>query len=163
MKMKNNQTPWAYTQIVKDHFFNPRNFLRDNEAFEADGTGVVGSPACGDVMLVAIQVKDGRVRACRWRTFGCASAIASTSMMSVMATEREGMSLARAKRLKPEEILERLGGLPERKFHCSVLGQEALREAVLDYERIHTPQNPLLRRDVHDPNSSAKGFASYGK
>ena len=73
------------------------------------------------------------------------------------------MSLARAKRLKPEEILERLGGLPERKFHCSVLGQEALREAVLDYERIHTPQNPLLRRDVRDPNSSAKGFASYGK
>ena len=132
--MKNNQTPWAYTEIVKDHFFNPRNFLRDEENFDADGTGAVGSPACGDVMLVAIQVRGGRIAACRWRTFGCASAIASTSMMSVMATEDGGMDLSRAKRVKPEEILERLGGLPDRKFHCSVLGQEALREAILDYE-----------------------------
>lgn len=129
-----NETPWAYTEVVKDHFFNPRNFLRDEENFDADGTGVAGSPACGDVMLVAIQVRDGRIAACRWRTFGCASAIASTSMMSVMTTEGRGMDLSRAKRVKPEEILERLGGLPDRKFHCSVLGQEALRKAVLDYE-----------------------------
>ena len=85
-------------------------------------------------MLVAIQGRGGRIAACRWRTFGCASAIASTSMMSVMATEDGGMDLSRAKRVKPEEILERLGGLPDRKFHCSVLGQEALREAILDYE-----------------------------
>ncbi|KKW36004.1 hypothetical protein A2852_01070 [Candidatus Adlerbacteria bacterium RIFCSPHIGHO2_01_FULL_54_23] len=133
----NTQTPWAYTETVKDHFFSPRNFLRDGENFDSDGTGVVGSPACGDVMMVAIQVRDNRVAACRWRTFGCASAIASTSMMSVMATEDGGMPLTRAKRIKPEEILERLGGLPERKFHCSVLGQEALREAVLDYEASH--------------------------
>lgn len=126
---------WAYSETVKDHFFNPRNVLRDGEEFKADGTGVVGSPACGDMMLVAIKVDSAgeRIADIRWRTFGCASAIASTSMMSVMATEGEGMTLERAKRLKPEEIIERLGGLPDRKFHCSVLGHEALREAVLDY------------------------------
>ena len=129
--------PWAYSETVKDHFFNPRNFLRDGEVFEVDGTGVVGSPACGDVMLVAIAVDTTtkRITACRWRTFGCASAIASTSMMSVMATEDGGMTLERAVRLKPEEIIERLGGLPDRKYHCSVLGHEALREAVEEYQR----------------------------
>src|SRR3989338_10015131 len=109
--------PWAYSSTVKDHFFNPRNVLKDDEPFDPHGTGVVGSPACGDVMLVAIQVCDGRIAACRWRTFGCASAIASTSMMSVMATEDGGMDLSRAKRLTPEAIIERLGGLPDRKDH----------------------------------------------
>lgn len=132
-------TAWAYSAIVKDHFFSPRNVLRDGEDFPADGTGVVGSPACGDMMLVAIKVdkKTERITDIRWRTFGCASAIASTSMMSVMATESGGMTLNRAERLKPEEIIERLGGLPDRKFHCSVLGHEALREAVCSYRKTH--------------------------
>ncbi|HFC11163.1 MAG TPA: iron-sulfur cluster assembly scaffold protein [Candidatus Kaiserbacteria bacterium] len=126
---------WAYNDTVKDHFFNPRNLLKDHEDFDAGGTGTVGSPACGDVMLVAISVdaKTKRITGCRWRTFGCASAIASTSMMSIMVTENGGMTLARARRLKPEEIIDRLGGLPDRKYHCSVLGHEALREAVEDY------------------------------
>jgi NifU-like protein len=129
--------PWAYSDTVKDHFFNPRNLLRDHEDFAADGTGMTGSPACGDVMLFAIAVdtSTGRISACRWRTFGCASAIASTSMLSVMVTEGGGMTLARAKRVKPEEIIERLGGLPDRKYHCSVLGHEALRKAVEEYEQ----------------------------
>ncbi len=126
---------WAYSDVVKDHFFNPRNVLQDGEAFPADGSGVVGSPACGDVMLVLIAVDPAtqRIRACRWRTFGCASAIASTSMMSIMLTEDSGMPLSRAERLKPEEIIERLGGLPDRKFHCSVLSHYALRDAIRDY------------------------------
>lgn len=128
--------PWAYNDTVKDHFFSPRNILHDEEDFAADGMGVAGSPACGDVMLVAIKIdrEKERITECRWRTFGCASAIASTSMMSVMVTEGEGMALEKAERLKPEEIIERLGGLPDRKFHCSVLGHQALREAVLDYK-----------------------------
>ena len=134
------EVPWAYSDVVKDHFFHPRNLLKDAEAFPADGTGVVGSPACGDVMLVAIMVSGDsqRIVECRWRTFGCASAIASTSMMSEMVTEHGGMSLAKAERLKPEEIIERLGGLPDRKFHCSVLGHLALREAVADYRKHKT-------------------------
>ncbi len=127
---------WLYSDTVKDHFLNPRNLLIDDTTYESDGVGVVGSPACGDMMVVWIKVdrERSRIRECVWRTFGCASAIASTSMMSVMATENGGMTLHDAKRLMPEAILERLGGLPDRKYHCSVLGHQALREAVLDFE-----------------------------
>jgi len=71
--------------------------------YVADGIGVVGSPACGDLMALWIKVVDGRINECKWRTFGCASAIASTSMLSVMATEEGGMTLARAKKLRPRQ------------------------------------------------------------
>lgn len=127
---------WLYSETVKDHFFNPRNILLDEAEYEADGIGIVGSPACGDMMALWIKVDSSRrvVTECKWRTFGCASAIASTSMLSVMATEKGGMPLARAKRVTPESIIERLGGLPDRKYHCSVLGHMALREAIKDYE-----------------------------
>jgi NifU-like protein involved in Fe-S cluster formation len=130
---------WVYTETVRDHFFNPRNILVDDADYVADGIGIVGSPACGDMMAVWVKIdkEQGRIAECKWRTFGCASAMASTSMMSVMATENGGMTLARAKRLTPEAIIERLGGLPDRKYHCSVLGHQALREAVLDFEKNH--------------------------
>ncbi len=128
---------WLYSDIVKDHFFNPRNLLVDEANYVADGVGIVGSPACGDMMAVWIKVdkENKKIIECKWRTFGCASAIASTSMMSVMATENGGMTFARAKRLTPEAIIDRLGGLPNRKYHCSVLGHNALYEAIIDYER----------------------------
>lgn len=134
---------WLYTETVKKHFFEPQNLLVDDHGYEADGVGTVGSPACGDMMTVWIKVDDKgeKIKECKWRTFGCASAIASTSMMSVMAIEKGGMTLDKAVRLKPQEIVERLGGLPDRKFHCSVLGQEALREAVLDYKEKNRPKN----------------------
>ena len=134
---------WLYSKTVRDHFFNPRNLLIDDESYEADGIGVVGSPACGDMMAVWIKVdpRAGRISECKWRTFGCASAIASTSMMSEMATENGGLTLRQAKRMTPEAIIERLGGLPDRKYHCSVLGHQALREAVKDYEDTHTQRN----------------------
>ena len=130
---------WLYNETVKDHFLNPRNILIDDVNYESDGIGIVGSPACGDMMVVWIKVDKNseRITECVWRTFGCASAIASTSMMSLMATENGGMTLRDAKRLSPEAILERLGGLPDRKYHCSVLGHQALREAVLDFETNH--------------------------
>ncbi len=127
---------WVYSDTVKDHFFNPRNILLDEKDYVADGIGVVGSPACGDMMALWIRIdkKNNCISECKWRTFGCASAIASTSMLSVMATENGGMTLTRAKKITPEAIIERLGGLPDRKYHCSVLGHLALREAVQDYE-----------------------------
>lgn len=127
---------WLYSDTVKDHFFSPRNILLNEVEYVAHGLGVVGSPACGDMMAVWIKVDPAtkRITECKWRTFGCASAIASTSMMSVMATENGGMLLSRAKRLTPEAIILRLGGLPDRKYHCSVLGHTALREAIKDYE-----------------------------
>ena len=131
-----DNTPWVYTDTVKDHFLKPRNLLIDEEGYKEDGIGIVGSPACGDMMVVWIKVDDEtkRIFECKWRTFGCASAIASTSMMSVMATENGGMTIKQGKRLSAEAILERLGGLPDRKYHCSVLGHQALREAIEDYE-----------------------------
>ncbi len=97
----------------------------------------------GHMMIVWIRVdkKTKKISECKWRTFGCASAIASTSMMSVMATENSGMTVDRAKRLTPESIIDRLGGLPDRKYHCSVLGHEALREAIEDYENSDEKRN----------------------
>lgn len=134
-----NVQEWLYSDIVKDHFFNPRNILLDDKEYRADGIGISGSPLCGDMMVVWIKVDENtdKIRECKWRTFGCASAIGSTSMMSVMVTENGGMTLALAKRVSPEAIMERLGGLPDRKYHCSVLGHEALRKAIEDYENNH--------------------------
>lgn len=133
---------WVYTDIVKDHFMNPRNLWKEDEDFQPDGVGEVGSLACGDQMRVGIKVKDGRISDLRWLTYGCASAIASTSMMSEMAI---GMTLEEAYKLTPKAIMDKLGGLPEHKFHCSVLGDKALRAAIDDYlEKNHLP-NPYKK------------------
>jgi NifU-like protein involved in Fe-S cluster formation/bacterioferritin-associated ferredoxin len=126
-----------YSDVVKEHFFHPKNFMEDESGYKADGQGMVGSPACGDVMRVWIKVDDEsrRIKDLKWKTFGCASAIAATSMMSVMVTEGEGMTLDEARKLRPQDITERLHGLPTRKIHCSVLGDKALRSAINDYYR----------------------------
>jgi NifU-like protein involved in Fe-S cluster formation len=135
------QTPWVYSDIVKDHFFHPRNFVKDESDVSAyDAHGAYGSPACGDEMHVWIKVdpKIKRIIGFKWRTFGCASAIAATSIVSEMVTEGEGMTLEEAKHLKPQAIIERLGGLPDRKIHCSVLCDKALLEAIKHYEENHS-------------------------
>jgi len=128
---------WFYSDTVKDHFFNPRNFMRDESAYADAAMGMVGSPACGDAMKVWIRVDPAteRIIDCKWKTFGCGSAIASTSMLSVMATENGGLTLDAARRLRPQDVTARLGGLPARKIHCSVLGDKALRAAVNDWYR----------------------------
>jgi NifU-like protein involved in Fe-S cluster formation len=134
---KDRMTKWLYSDIVKQHFFDPQNFMVDDEGYEADGMGMVGSPACGDMMTVWIKVepKSERIKDMKWRTFGCGSAIASTSMHSVMVTENGGRTLTEALEIKPQHIIDRLGGLPDRKIHCSVLSDKALRAAVNDYFR----------------------------
>ena len=124
---------WVYSKTVKNHFFKPRNFLvRDPKKSEFDAEGIVGSPACGDVMRMWLKIdpKKDKITACKWRTFGCASAIAATSVLSVMASEKGGMRLDKAMKIKPQDIIKRLGGLPDRKIHCSVLGDKALRAAI---------------------------------
>lgn len=125
-----NTEGWTYSEIVKDHFMNPRNILEDESLFEADGKGVVGNIKCGDQMLVVIKVKDGRISECKWRTYGCASAIASTSMLSEMVT---GKTLEEAYKIGPKDIVSGLDGLPANKIHCSVLGDKAIRAAIADY------------------------------
>ena len=133
---------WVYTDTVKDHFMNPRNLWQENEGFEPDGVGEVGSLACGDQMRVGIKVKDGRVSDIRWLTYGCASAIASTSMMSELV---KGMTLKEAYGITPNMITDALGGLPEHKFHCSVLGDKALRAAIDDYLEKNNMDNPYKK------------------
>ncbi|MGI6466185.1 MAG: iron-sulfur cluster assembly scaffold protein [Sphaerochaetaceae bacterium] len=140
--MSNNRSVWAYTDEVKKHFMNPMNVWED-ESWEADGVGVVGSMTCGDEMKVGIKVKDGKISELKWQTYGCASAIASTSMMSEMTI---GKTLEQAYFLTPEEITESLGGLPQHKFHCSVLGDKGLRAAIDDYlERNNLPNEYKLK------------------
>ena len=133
---------WVYTDTVKDHFMNPRNVWQEGEEFESDGVGEVGSLACGDQMRIGIQVEDGKIKDLRWLTYGCASAIASTSMLSEMAI---GMTLEEAYNVNPADITEALGGLPDRKFHCSVLGDKALRAAIDDYLEKNHLENPFKK------------------
>ncbi len=122
---------WVYSDVVKDHFMNPRNVLEEDESsWPCDGRGIVGNIKCGDQMLILIRVKDGKIADCRWKTYGCASALASTSILSEAI---KGMSLEDAYILKPEDIVAKLGGLPSNKIHCSVLGDKALRAAIDDY------------------------------
>lgn len=129
---------WFYSDIVKDHFFNPRNFLHGSpDSMDWNGYGQVGSAACGDMMHIWIRVEPGteRVKDLKWKTFGCGSAIAATSIMSDMVLRGEGMTLTEARALKPQHIIAELGGLPARKYHCSVLCDKALRDAINDYYR----------------------------
>jgi nitrogen fixation protein NifU and related proteins len=123
---------WLYSEKVKDHFMKPRNLLMDGKEFKADGTGLIGNIKCGDQMVMYIKVdeKKGVISDIKWKTYGCASAIASTSILSEMA---KGKTLDQAYAITSKDIAKELGGLPEHKIHCSVLGDKALREAIDDY------------------------------
>lgn len=133
-KKKSASAPWVYTDIVKDQFFNPRN-LAVKAPKNFDSYGRVGNMICGDIMKIWIWVdkKTKKIKDLKWQTFGCASAIASTSMLSEMVLENNGMTIDQALKIKPQDILKRLGGLPKVKIHCSVLGDKALRRAVKNY------------------------------
>jgi nitrogen fixation NifU-like protein len=118
---------WLYSDIVKEHFQNPKYVFDPDEKFVADAEGVVGNIKCGDQMMFLLKIKDEVISDVRWRTYGCASAIASTSMLSTVIV---GMPIREAYGIKPADIAKRLGGLPENKIHCSVLGDKALRAAI---------------------------------
>lgn len=123
---------WVYSERVKEHFINPKNLLLDEANYKYDAKGEVGSVQCGDQMAMYLQIDAEKetIVDCKWKTYGCASAIASTSVLSEMV---KGMSLEDAYKVTPKEILQELGGLPENKIHCSVLGDQALRAAIKDY------------------------------
>ncbi|MDR1109056.1 MAG: iron-sulfur cluster assembly scaffold protein [Spirochaetaceae bacterium] len=122
---------WLYSDTVKEHFTNPRNvLLEDESSFPADARGQTGNIRCGDQMLMLLKIKDDIITDVRWKTYGCASAIASTSMLSEII---KGQNIRDAYQIKPEDLVEKLGGLPDYKIHCSVLGDKALRAAIDDY------------------------------
>lgn len=122
---------WIYSDAVKEHFLRPRNFLMGDESkFDYDAAGQVGNPICGDQMKMYIKVKDNKIVNLRWKTYGCASAIASTSALSELA---KGKTLDDALKITAHDIDDYLGNLPKHKFHCSVLGHEALADAIEHY------------------------------
>ena len=123
----------AYSDKVIDHYENPRNVGSFDKADDDVGTGMVGAPACGDVMKLQIKVKDGIITDAKFKTYGCGSAIASSSLVTEWV---KGKTLEQAGSIKNSEIAEELA-LPPVKIHCSILAEDAIKAAVEDYKIKH--------------------------
>lgn len=126
-----SDTYTLYNQTVMDYFMNPRNM---GDLKDANGIGEVGAAACGDIMKISLRIKDGKIEDARFKTFGCGSAIASSSMATELI---KGRTIAEAMKLSNQEVIDALGGLPPVKIHCSVLAEEALKAALEDYLKKH--------------------------
>ena len=117
-----------YSELVLEHFNNPRNV---GSIPDADGAGLVGNPVCGDLMKIFIKVRDNRIEDIKFQTFGCGAAIASSSMVTEMV---KGKTIDEALDVSNETVAEALGGLPPAKMHCSNLAADALHKAIEDYK-----------------------------
>ena len=135
----------AYSDKVIDHYENPRNvgtFKTEADVSKEEvGTGLVGAPACGDVMRLEIRVVDGTIADARFKTFGCGSAIASSSLATEMI---KGMTLDQAAAIKNTQLVEELN-LPPVKIHCSVLAEDAIKAAIEDYKKKHAARTAAAR------------------
>ena len=153
---------WKYTPKVMDHFLNPRNV---GEIKDADAVAEVGNVSCGDALKIFLKLdQDGRICDVKFKTFGCASAIASSSALTELV---KGMTLDEAAKVTNKEIVAQLGELPEEKMHCSVMGMEALQAAIADYKRRHGEKVEEAEADDEHPaedsgsqSDKAKAFAS---
>ncbi|MBE6805874.1 MAG: Fe-S cluster assembly scaffold protein NifU [Ruminococcaceae bacterium] len=134
-----------YTKQVMDHFENPRNV---GELADANGIGEVGNAKCGDIMKIFLKVENGIIADVRFKTYGCASAIATSSIATEMI---KGQPLEKAIELSNKAVVEALGGLPPHKIHCSVLAEQAIKAAVADYyTRQGVDPTPFVGKIDHD-------------
>ena len=134
-----------YNDIVMDNFLNPKNV---GEMENPDGTGIYGSPVCGDMMQIQIKVEDDKITDAKFKTFGCGSAIASSSMATSMII---GKTVEEALELTNKQIIDELGGLPPVKIHCSVLADKAIKNAIYDYATKNGKHYAAL--EGYDPNA----------
>ena len=133
---------WKYTEKVMDHFLNPRNV---GEIENADAVAEVGNITCGDALKIYLKLdKDGKIAEAKFKTFGCASAIASSSALTELV---KGKTLEEAAKITNKDIVALLGELPEEKMHCSVMGMEALQAAISDYKKRHGEQYDIIESD----------------
>jgi len=119
----------VYNEKVMEHFTNPKN---KGKLEDYDAVGKVGNPTCGDVMEVFIKVENNRIKDISFRTFGCAAAIATSSVVTELA---KGKTLEEAEKITKDDVIKALGELPAIKIHCSILAQDALREAIKKYRK----------------------------
>lgn len=131
-----------YSEKVKDHFMNPRNM---GEMEDPDGIGLVGNPVCGDVMKIFIRVENGRITDIKFQTFGCAAAIATSSMITELAKNK---TIEEAMEISRDDVANELDGLPKVKMHCSNLAADGLQAAIEDWEK---------RRSGEVPDDSTEG------
>jgi nitrogen fixation NifU-like protein len=129
----------VYSEKVMEHFKNPRNV---GEIPDADGVGTVGNPVCGDLMTIYIKVKDNRLTDIKFKTFGCGSAIATSSMVTELA---KGKTLEEAMTITRANVADSLGGLPPVKMHCSNLAADALHAAIEDYYKKHGKEEEVKK------------------
>ena len=146
-----------YSEVVMDHFKNPRNV---GEMKDADGVGEVGNPICGDMMTIYIKVKDDYIDDISFLTFGCGAAIAVSSMITEMA---RGKTIMEAQQITNKSVAEALAGLPKNKLHCSNLGADALHMAITDYlnRKAGITKGEAKRRDKHEHSHGDVCYCPY--
>lgn len=128
-----------YTKKVMEHFLNPHNV---GEIEDADGIGEVGNPRCGDIMRMYLKIKNNIIIDVKFKTFGCAAAIATSSVATDLI---KGKSIEEALKISNKDVIKELGGLPDIKVHCSVLAKEAIEEAIKNYYRRNGVDNSILK------------------
>lgn len=121
----------VYSDEIKEHFFDPKNVLYEDESlFIHNARGKSGDSVCGEQMLMLLQIEDDKIKDIRWKAYGCSSAVAITSMLSDFV---KGMNIKKAFGITPNQIADKYGGLPNDKLYCSIIGNEALQDAINDY------------------------------
>ena len=146
-----------YTPTVMEHFMKPHNV---GEIEQADGVGEVGNAACGDIMRITLKIQDGHIEDIKFKTFGCAAAIATSSMITELA---KGKSLDEARKISNKDVAAALDGLPPVKMHCSNLAATALKAAIADYEKQCHKLSPSEETELNREGTADENGCIFGE